>query len=494
MNVFFTKLKDNVLAITPIIVLVLILGFTVASIPLVLIIKFLIGAVFIIFGLSIFLLGVDLAIMPLGSNTGKAIVKSSKLWILAAAGIVLGFFISLAEPGMIVLANQVDLVTMGRLSGIRLLIYVSAGFAVVLSIGLLRIFSKVPLYIVLIIMYLIIGIGALFTSPEFLSLSFDSSGATTGILAVPFILALGTGVALRKKNSVSSEEDSFGLVAMASAGAVIGVLFLKMVSGTTEYDTSLSITMEVTDSILYSFFGIIPSTLYDGFITLLPLLVIFIILQLTVLKLSRRQFRNMIIGFIYSYFGLILFFLGVDGGFMDVGIALGYNLASLGNHTLTIIVGFLIGLVTIAAEPAVYVQTLQIENVTSGHVKRKAVLVPLCIGVGLAVMLSVVRILFPAVQLWHFLLPGFAVALALTFFVPKLFVGIAFDAGGVATGPMTATFILSFTQGVAASKVDANLLIDGFGMISLVCMFPIVTMQILGLVYKVKSKKKVLIG
>ena len=492
MKGFLAKLKDTVIAISPIIVLVLILGFTVASIPLTLIINFLIGAALIILGLSIFLVGVDLAIMPLGGYTGEVISKPNKLWLLAAGGIILGFFISLAEPGMIVLSNQVDLITMGQISGMRLLIFVSAGFAVILTLGLLRIFSRIPLYIVLIIIYIIIGvIVVLFITPEFLALAFDSSGATTGIMAVPFILALGVGVSSRKKDSVRSEEDSFGLVAMASAGAVIGVLILNLVSGATNYDTSLPITMEVTDSIAYSFIGIIPATLFSTFKTLLPLIVIFIILQLTVLRLSRKQFRRMIIGFLYSFIGLILFFLGVDGGFMDVGTMLGYNLASLGNNAITISVGFLIGLITISAEPAVYVQTHQIENVTSGHVKRSAVLVSLCIGVGLAVMLSVIRILYPVIQLWHFLIPGFAIALGLSLFTPKLFVGIAFDAGGVATGPMTATFILSFTQGIAANKSNANLLADGFGMISLVCMFPIVTLQILGLVYKIKTKKTV---
>ena len=489
MNAFMMKLKDNVFAIVPIIGLVLILGLTVVSIEMILIIKFLIGGVLIIFGLSIFLLGVDLAIMPLGDHTGDAISKSNKLWILVAAGIILGFFISLAEPGMIILANQVELVTIGQLSSIRLLIFVSIGFALVLAIGLRRIFTNIPLNVILIIIYLIIGVSAAFTSPEFLALAFDSSGATTGVLAVPFILALGVGVTAMKKNKIKSEADSFGLVAMASAGAVMGVLILNMVSGTSDYDTNLPIVMDITDSILVSFIGVIPVTLFECFISLLPLLVIFIFLQLTVLKLSLKKFRVIIMGFIYSFIGLLLFFLGVNGGFMDVGTLLGYSLASLGNNILTIIVGFLIGLITIAAEPAVYVQTHQIENVTSGHVKRIAVLVSLCIGVGLAVMLSVVRILFPVIQLWHFLLPGFAIALGLSFFSPKLFVGIAFDAGGVATGPMTATFILSFTQGIAASRGNANLLIDGFGMISLVCMFPIVTLQILGLLYKVKTKK-----
>ena len=487
MNIFLGKLKDNVIAIAPIIALVLILAFTVAPIEPVLLIKFLIGAVLIIFGLSVFLVGVDLSVMPLGAHTGELISKSNKLWILVAAGIVMGFFISLAEPGMVILANRVDLVTKGQIPGMSLLVYVSIGFAVALSMGLRRIFTKIPLHIILVIFYLVIGVVAVFTTPEFLALAFDSSGATTGVLAVPFILALGVGVTSRKKDSNESEEDSFGLVAMASAGAVMGVLILNMVSGATEYDTSLPIAMEITDSIIHSFTGIILTTLYDSFISLLPLLIIFILLQLTVLKLDIKHFRRIIRGFIYSFIGLMLFFVGVNGGFMDVGALLGYRLASMGNNYLTIIIAFLIGLVTISAEPAVYVQTHEIQLVTHGHVKRAAVLMSLCIGVGFAVMLSVIRILYPQVQLWYFLLPGFAIALVLSFITPKLFVGIAFDAGGVATGPMTATFILSFTQGVAAGRGNANLLIDGFGMISLVCMFPIVTLQILGLIYKVKT-------
>ena len=490
MNAYIKLLKDNALAIAPIIALVLILNFTVVPLGFEPIIKFLIGAALIILGLTFFLIGVDLSIMPLGGHTGKALSKSNRFLVLIAGGIILGFVISLAEPGMIVLANQVDLVTMGQLSRTSLMVFVSAGFGVVLSMGLRRIFSKISLSTLLIAVYLIIGVAAVFVSPEFLALAFDSSGATTGILAVPFILSLGVGVASGKKDSIRAEEDSFGLLAMASAGAVMGVMVLHLVSGPSQYDTSLPITLETTESIIDSFTGIIRSTLFDSFVTLLPLLVVFILLQVTILKLSKKRVQKKVLGFVYSYIGLVLFFIGVNGGFMDVGTALGYNLAKLERNSLTIIVGFIIGLITIIAEPAVYVQTHQIEDVTSGHIMRKAVLVPFCVGVGLAVMLSVVRILYPAVQLWHFLLPGFFLALALTLFVPKVFVGISFDAGGVATGPMTATFILSFTQGIAASKGDANLLLDGFGMISLVCMFPIVTIQVLGLMYKLKTRKQ----
>ncbi|MCL2030496.1 MAG: DUF1538 domain-containing protein [Oscillospiraceae bacterium] len=490
MDGFRKTLKATALAVAPIVAVVLILSFTAVPVGLPLIINFLIGSVLIVLGLSVFLIGVNLSIMPLGSYTGEALSKTKRLWVLVLAGIILGFFVSLAEPGLIVLANQVDLVTMGRLPAMNLLIYVSVGFAVVLSIGLRRIFSKIPFYLVILPIYLVIGAASLLISPEFLALAFDASGATTGIMAVPFILALGVGVSSRKKDSIGSEEDSFGLVAMASAGAIIGVIVLQLVLGTAEYDSGLPIETAVTDSIFQSFIRVIPKTLYEGLVTLLPLPVVFLLLRLTVLKLSRNRTRKMIMGFIYSFFGLVIFFLGVNGGFMDVGTVLGYNLALKGNDALTIAVGFLIGLITIAAEPAVYVQTNQIESVTSGHIKRKTVLVPLCAGVGCAVMLAVIRILVPAVQLWHYLLPGYIVALGLTFFTPKLFVGIAFDAGGGATGPMTGTFILSFTQGIAASREGANLLLDGFGMIALVALFPIITLQILGLIYKIKTRKR----
>ena len=483
-------MKDNVRAIAPIVALVLILAFTIVPLGSAIIAKFLIGAVLIVIGLSFFLVGVDLAIIPLGDHTGHVIAESGKFLFLMAGGLILGFFISLAEPGMLVLAGQVEQVTMGQLTSRSLMIFVSLGFAFVLSIGLRRIFSKVPLHILLLILYGIIWTAAIFVSPEFLALAFDSSGATTGILAVPFILALGVGVASRKRDSVSSEEDSFGLVAMASAGAVMGVMLLNLVSGTSHYDTSIAIDTDVTTSVLLSFVGIIGKTVRECFFILLPLMAIFILLQITVLKLQRKHFRRMIVGFVYSYVGLLLFFVGVNGGFMDVGMMLGLKLAETGNYVILIITGFIIGLITIIAEPAVYVQTRQIEDVTAGHIKRKTVLVPFCLGVGIAVMLAVIRILNPAIHLWYILLPGFAIALTLSFFVPRVFVGIGFDAGGVATGPMTATFILAFTQGIAASKPDANLLADGFGMISLVCMFPILTIQILGLMYKFKLKKK----
>lgn len=490
MNTFSHKLKENLLAVGPIFIIVIILHFTLAPLETSLIIRFLIGSVLIVLGLTFFLIGVDLGITPLGSHTGAALAKSNKIWIVVIAGIVLGFFISLAEPGLMVLANQVDLVTSGQISSASILMVVSIGLAVLLALGFLRIFFNIPLYKMLLVLYLIIFALAIFTSPEFLGIAFDASGATTGILAVPFILALAVGISSLRKDSKASEMDSFGLVAVASTGAILSVMILNMLTKNTELSADLPLNVEVSDTIFRAFIEILPGIAKDGFITLLPLLVILVILQKIAFKMSKKALRKMILGFIYAYLGLILFFLGVNGGFMDVGTMLGYSLASMDNKFYVIAVGFAIGLVTMLAEPAVYVQTHQIEDVTSGYIKRKTVLIPLCIGVGIAVALSIVRILVPGLHLWHYLLPGYIIALVLTFFTPKLFVGIAFDAGGVATGPMTATFILAFTQGAAAEVEGANVLIDGFGMISMVALMPIITLQLLGILYKIKARKE----
>lgn len=477
------------MAVIPITIIVLILNFTLVPLEMPLLIRFLIGSLLIVIGLAIFLTGVDIGITPLGTHTGVSLAKSNKLWIVMIGGFILGFFISIAEPGLLVLANQVDSVTAGQISSMSILVYVSIGLAIMIAIGFIRIFYNIPLYKLLIVLYVIIFGMSLFTSREFLAIAFDASGATTGVLAVPFILSLSVGISALKKDSKSSEKDSFGLVAIASTGAIIAVMILNFISSTTEYAIDIEESQAVTDSIIDPFIRILPDTIKECVLSLLPLLVILILLQHFVFRLHKKAYHKMLKGFAYSFVGLIIFFLGVNAGFMDVGTELGYVLAGYDNKAYVIIIAFILGFVTISAEPAVYVLTHQIEDVTSGYVKRITVLIPLCIGVGLAVALSVIRILVPGIQLWHYLLPGYIISIAMTFFVPKLFVGIAFDSGGVATGPMTATFILAFTQGAADAFEGADLLVDGFGMIAMVAMIPIITMQLLGIVYKIRSKK-----
>lgn len=490
MDVVVSKLKEVLYTVLPITVIVMILNFTLAPIDTLLIIRFLIGAVVIILGLTLFLFGADIAITPIGNHMGSSIAKSNKISMVVTAGLTLGFFISIAEPDLHILAGQVAAVTSGSISKFSIVVIVSIGIAAMLSTGLVRIVYNIPLSKVLTVLYSIIFLLALFTSPEFLAISFDASGATTGALTVPFILALAIGVSGLKKDSKASEEDSFGLVAIASAGAIITVLITSIVSRTDKIAGSLPSYDATSTSIISPFIEKIPKIAWEVFLALLPIVLIFLVFQKVSFRLSKKSLRKIVIGLLFTFIGLILFLTGVNAGFMDVGSAVGYNIASLENKAYVVSIGFILGLVTVLAEPAVYVLTHQIEDVTSGHVKRNAVLLTLSIGVGFAVALSMLRILVPDLKLWHYLLPGYLIAIAMTYFVPKLFVGIAFDSGGVSSGPMTATFILAFAQGVAEATEGANVLVDGFGMIATVALTPIIALQILGVIFKIKLKKQ----
>lgn len=489
MQLLKDKFRENLTSVIPIALVVLILHVTLVPLSSPQLIRFLLGTMFVIIGLTFFLIGVDLGITPLGGYTGTSFTKTNKLWIVIIGGLILGFIISIAEPGLIVFANQVETVTENQISASSIVIFVSIGLAIFVGIGFMRIVFNFPLYKILLIAYGIIFIIALFATPEFLAIAFDASGATTGALAVPFILALSTGISKLKKDSKSSEKDSFGLVAIASAGAVMSVLLLNFISPKLTFASEIDQGFINTNAILKPFLSELPHVLIDSLIALSPLIVVLIVMQLLSFKLSKRQFRRLIIGFIYALLGLIVFLVGVNAGFMEVGNKIGQVLTQRENKFFVLLFAFILGLLTIIAEPAVSVLTHQIEDVTAGYIKRTSVLIPLSIGVGISILLSILRILIPDIQLWHYLLPGYLIAVSLTFIVPKLFVGIAFDAGGVATGPLTATFILAFTQGAANAYEGANVVTDGFGMIAMVALTPIITLQILGFIYKVKTRK-----
>jgi hypothetical protein len=488
LSVLISKFKEVLTSIIPITIIVIILNFTLTPLELPVLIRFLLGAVFVTLGLTIFLVGVDIGITPIGNNMGGSIAKTNKLWIVVIAGLILGFFISVAEPDLHILAGQVDAVSSGLISKGSIVVIVSIGIAVMLAIGLGRIVYNFPLYKLLTIIYAIIFGLACITSREFLAISFDASGATTGALTVPFILALAIGVSKLKKDSKASEKDSFGLVAIASTGAIISVMIMSIISKSDEITGNLA-PNGISDSILYPFAHEFIKIIPEIIIALLPILVLFIFFQKITFKLPKREVRKILFGVLFTFIGLVIFLVGVNAGFMDVGSVIGYKIASIDNKLFVILIGFVLGVVTILAEPAVYVLTHQIEDVTSGYVKRSVVMFTLAIGVGIAVALSVVRILIPELQLWQYLLPGYLVSIALTFIVPKLFVGIAFDSGGVASGPMTATFILAYAQGAAEAVEGANVLVDGFGVIAMVAMTPLIALQILGLVFKIKSRK-----
>lgn len=489
MEVFREKFREVLLAVLPITLIVVVLNFTLTPLGPNLFQRFLTGALFIVVGLSIFLLGVDIGITPIGNQMGTSIAKTNKLWVVIAAGLLLGFAITVAEPDLHILAQQVENITSAGIEKLSIVVVVSAGIAMMLSLGFVRIVYNVPLNKILTGLYLIVFLLAYYTPEEFLAISFDSSGATTGAVTVPFILALAMGVSALKKDSKASEVDSFGMVAIASAGAIIAVMLMGILSKTDKLTGSLLPADTSSLSIMGPFAEKLPVAAEEVLLALLPVIVIFAIFQKVSFKLSQKAVRRIVTGIIFAFVGLVLFLTGVNGGFMEVGGLIGRKLALLENDAYLVSVGFILGLVTILAEPAVYVLTHQIEDVTSGYVRRSLVMGTLSIGVGVAVALAMVNILSPQIKLWHFLLPGYVLSIAMSYYVPRLFVGIAFDSGGVASGPMTATFILAFAHGAADAVEKANVLADGFGLIAMVALTPIIALQILGAVFQIKSKK-----
>ena len=489
MNVLFGKLKEVSFSVMPIIIIVIILHLTLIPLDSMIIYRFLIGSVTIILGMSIFLFGVDLAITPLGTLMGRTLTKTNNAWIVGIAGLFLGFFISLAEPALHILAGQVTEITSGHISYWSLIIAVSIGLAIMVAVGLLRSVFNIPLYKVLTLVYAIIFILALFSPKEFLAIAFDSSGATTGAMAVPFMLALSFGVATIMKKG-KGNDDSFGLVALASAGAILGVLIMSFFYNVNEFSGELQSDPVYNNTLFGPFLKIVPQLTRDVFLSLSPLLGIFLIFQFISFKLPWISVRKVLKGMIYTLLGLLLFLLGVNAGFMDLGKEFAYHLTILDKDWLIIVIGLVLGLVIILAEPAVYVLIKQIEEVTSGSIGKASIIITLGLSVGIAVTLAVIRVLIPGLHLWHYLLPGYIIGIILMYFTPKLFVGIAFDSGGVASGPMIGTFIFAFIQGITKAK-GAHLITDGLGMIALVALSPIISLQILGLIYKFKTKKEV---
>lgn len=488
MNILMNKLKDVLLSVLPITIIVVILHFTFVPLEPYLLYRFLLGAFLIVIGLTIFLFGVELGVSPIGNLMGNAIAKSNKIWVVGISGIVLGFFISVAEPDLHILAGQVAQVTSNLISKTSIVVAVSVGIALLLTLGFFRIIFDKPLNKILTLLYGIILILSLFISPEFLAVSFDASGATTGALTVPFILGLAMGISSLKKGT-ASEEDSFGLVGIASTGAIMALMVMNITIGTKNISGNLATDIFPSSWVFAPFIEKFPVMLYEVSLALLPIFIIFVIFQFISFKLKKRSFRKILKGLLYTLVGMVLFLTGVNAGFMEVGAIVGHKIGSLDNKLILVAIGSLLGLVVILAEPAVYVLTKQIEDVTSGYIRKRIVLVAFSVGVSMAVGLSMLRIVIPEIKLWHYLLPGYFISIVLSYIVPKLFVGMAFDSGGVASGPMTATFILAFAQGAAESIEGANVLIDGFGVITMVALMPIIALQLMGLVYKIKSVK-----
>lgn len=489
MHILLDKFKEVSFSVLPISLLVVVLSFLLVPLESDVFARFIIGSVFVIIGLGIFLFGAELGVGPIGNLMGKDIAKSNSTPYVAILGFILGFLITIAEPDLQILANEIASASGGIITSGMIIIFVSIGVGIMVAVGLLRILFGKPLNRVFTLFYLFILILGVTVSEEFLAMSVDSSGATTGAMTTPFILALGYGVS-QLKGGKNAEEDSFGMVGLASVGPIFMVMLLSKVLGVNSIHGEAEVIAPLEGIFKPFLQGMIP-LIKDSFITLLPLTTIFVAFNHFKFKLSKQNTRSIIMGLIYTFLGLTFFLLGVNTGFMEAGRILGNGIASRGNIWLLPAIGFLLGTVVVLAEPAVYVLTEQVEDVTSGHIKKKNILVTLSIGIALAVTMSMLRIIVPGLKLWHFLLPGFAISALLSYYVPSIFVGVAYDSGGVASGPMTATFILAFAQGAADAIPTANVLIDGFGVIAMIAMMPIVSIQILGLLFKFQERRKV---
>lgn len=491
MSRLFDKFNEVVRVVLPFVIFVLFFNFTLVPLGSELLGAFLLSSIFIVAGLTFFLLGVDLGISPMGNQIGPLLGKTKKLWSLILLAFIIGFFISYAEPALLVMSIQVEELSLGILSSSILNISVSIGIGVMVVVGFIRIFYNLPLYKILFVSYTLVFLIAISASPQILAIAFDASGVTTGVLAVPFLLSLSMGVTSRRKDSKASEKDSFGMIAIASVGAIISVLFLNLVFKPSFTSIQSLPELEQSNNLLHRFLSILSPIGKESLQSMAPLFVIFLVVAFVSSLFKSKQFKRISIGFVYAFLGLFLFLVGINASFIEVGRLLGSELILKFSVPWMILIGFTLGVVTILAEPAVAILTQQIEEVTSGYISRKAVNASLAIGVGLAIALSVLRVVVSEIQLWHYLLPGYLIALALTLIVPKLFVGIAFDAGGVATGPMISSIVMAFVHGVANTQIGADILVDGFGMVALVALMPVITIQILGLIFKLKMQRSV---
>ncbi|MGI6392350.1 MAG: DUF1538 domain-containing protein [Candidatus Izemoplasmatales bacterium] len=475
------KLKEVFFSILPIIVVVTMIHLFVEPLEPGMLGRFFLGAFFVWIGLSIFLFGVEVGISPVGELFGKTIAKSKNIWIIICGSFVLGFLITIAEPDLMIVGNMAEMITQGDVKQVALVVMVAAFFGIMIGVAIIRILFQIPLHLMFGITYLVVFILALFIVPELHGVAFDVSASSTGAITVPFLLAITLGVASMRRDGKSAETDSFGLVGMSTAGAIIACLIVLIASNPKTF------SLEYQPSV--SSHGFLE-TMLDAFLAIAPIFVITLISNFLFFKIKFRRFGRYLFGYFYSFIGLTLFLYGVYSGFLAVGTAIGQNVSG-DSMFLVLTISFLLGVFAVLAEPAVYPLTNQIYEVTTGSVSKKLVLLSLSLGVGLALVLNVLRIQIEGFLLWHILLPGYLIAIVLMFVSPKMFVGMAFDAGGVASGPMSATFILAFSQGIAMGKGSTTLgIADAFGMIGLIAMMPVITIEILGVIYKVKARKR----
>ncbi|MDR2865675.1 MAG: DUF1538 domain-containing protein [Spirochaetaceae bacterium] len=514
-KILYDKIIEAFSSVLPITVIVLIASVLLVPIPSGTILMFIIGAALLIIGMGFFTMGVDMSMIPIGEGIGVQLTHSAKgepngknkmlryalsLVMIVSISFVMGVIITIAEPDLQVLANQVPLQLDNLPQWIKpsfvLILAVAFGVGLFLVIAVLRSVFKIRLSVLLIIFYALTFAAVYWTPGNFVPVSFDSGGVTTGPMTVPFILALGVGLASIRGDK-GSQDDSFGLVALCSIGPIMAVLALGIIFNPHVAVSAYEIPIaENSREVVRSFTSEFPHYTKDVFQALGAVILFFLIFQLISRRYKIKQVKRIGIGFAYTLIGLVLFLTGVNVGFIPVGQYVGDVLASgkavaFGMEVtpwILIPFGMLVGYFIVAAEPAVHVLNKQVETISSGAIPQKSMSTGLAVGMSLALGLTMFRILLK-IDIIYILIPGYALAILLTFFVPKIFVGIAFDSGGVCSGPMTSTFLLPLAMGVCAGS-KGDLMKDAFGIVAMVAMAPLIVIQIMGLIYKIKTGGK----
>jgi hypothetical protein len=475
------KLKEKTLealsSVMPISIIVFVLSSYAVPIPIGTTIMFLAGAALLIVGMGFFSLGADIAMMPMGEALGAQFMKNRNISFVVLLSFLIGFIVTAAEPDLKVLADQV-----ASIPSAILISTVALGVGMFLVVAMARVIFKVRLRYILTFFYIALFAVSAFAPRAFLSVAFDSGGVTTGPITVPFIMALGIGLSAARSDK-DSQDDSFGLVAICSIGPILAVLLLGIAFNPTDatYTPFDLIEVGTTKDVTEQYALHLPEYLKDVLVALLPVCAFFVLFQTASRHFSKKQLVTIMIGMVYTLIGLVLFLTGVNVGFIPVGHLLGSKIAASEYRWALVPLGMIIGYYTVTAEPAVHVLNKQVEEISGGTVSQKAMKLSLSIGVAISVALSMVRIL-TGLSIFWLLIPGYALALALTFFAPKIFTGIAFDSGGVASGPITSTFILPLAMG-ACESVGGDVMTDAFGVVAMVAMTPLVTIQLLGLIY-----------
>ena len=471
------KLRESSSSVVPVAALILLTCMTpYVSLTIREICVFLISTVFLILGIAMFNLGADMAMTPIGEHIGTGLSKSNKLLVLLLVSFLMGVFTTIAEPDLSVLAGQVS----GVMNGKVLIITIGLGVGFFLLLGVIKIVFQKDQSSLLLLFYLMIFamVALLFERSKnpFLALAFDSGGVTTGPITVPFIMALGVGIA-RSIGGHKAQENSFGLVAFCSVGPVLAMLVLPLFSkGSMHY--------ELPDYGMLDSFGLplwrkVMETFGEVALALALIVFFFAILQITVLKISKQSLIQIVVGLVYTLVGLVIFLTAVSVGYMPAGFHVGQELGRA-DRAVPVVFAFILGMTTVLAEPAIHVLNHQVEDVTDGNVSKRQMMIALAIGVGLSVALSVVRVLF-GFSILYYVIPGYLISLTLSFFVPGLYTAIAFDSGGVASGPLTSSFVLPMVIGfcVSVRGVD-GIMENAFGMVALVAMTPLIAIQLLG--------------